>query len=219
MIETWNELFENTGVGKALNYVGKNGETLPQEFYMDTLRNYLGSVNSVRGASLEFVSVPDGVFAGQSFSVVVRARNTGLTYWTERDRYRLGTQNQTDNLIWGSGRFFLYQNEVVFPSGNKDFLLSLVAPTVPGNHMLSLKMLQEGVSWFGGSVSKSIQVLPAQGLSGDANGDGLVNGIDYIIWLNHFGVYLGGGVREGDFNGDGVVNGVDYVIWLGHFTG
>jgi hypothetical protein len=59
---------------------------------------------------------------------------------------------------------------------------------------------------------------PPQGIPGDANGDGVVNGVDYVIWLGHFGSFTPGGVREGDFNGDGVVNGVDYVIWLSHLS-
>lgn len=74
-----------------------------------------------------------------------------------------------------------------------------------------------------GLLPSATPVLPTStpivGVPGDANGDRLVNGIDYVIWLNHFGVYLSGGVRDGDFNGDGIVNGVDYVIWLSHFTG
>ena len=51
-------------------------------------------------------------------------------------------------------------------------------------------------------------------IPGDANGDGKVDGVDYLIWLNHYNQNSGNGVRDGDFNEDGTVNGVDYVIWL-----
>jgi hypothetical protein len=55
------------------------------------------------------------------------------------------------------------------------------------------------------------------GLVGDANGDGIVNGVDYTIWLNHFGVEGVGGSYDGDFNNDWRTNGQDYVIWLNVF--
>jgi parallel beta-helix repeat protein len=51
---------------------------------------------------------------------------------------------------------------------------------------------------------------------GDANGDSKVNGLDYVIWLNHFG-QSASGVSSGDFNTDGKVNGLDYVVWLNNF--
>jgi len=49
---------------------------------------------------------------------------------------------------------------------------------------------------------------------GDANADGYINGLDYVIWLNHYGIATNSGASVGDFNGDGSVNGVDYVTWL-----
>ena len=54
---------------------------------------------------------------------------------------------------------------------------------------------------------------------GDANADGRVNGIDYVIWLNNYGNSNPQGPSQGDFNSDRAVNGVDYVIWLNNYTG
>ena len=53
--------------------------------------------------------------------------------------------------------------------------------------------------------------------AGDANGDGKVDGLDYVIWLNNYGQQTGNGAKDGDFNGDGKVDGVDYVIWLNNY--
>ncbi len=50
--------------------------------------------------------------------------------------------------------------------------------------------------------------------SGDANGDGVVNGLDFAIWSNEF---LSGQVQSADFNCDGVVNGLDFAIWSDAF--
>ena len=52
---------------------------------------------------------------------------------------------------------------------------------------------------------------------GDANGDGKVDGLDYIIWLNHYKQTTPNGPSDGDFNGDGKVDGLDYVIWLNNY--
>ena len=52
---------------------------------------------------------------------------------------------------------------------------------------------------------------------GDANGDGRVDGLDYVIWLNNYGKPVSGGSSGGDFNGDGKVDGLDYVIWLNNY--
>ena len=55
-------------------------------------------------------------------------------------------------------------------------------------------------------------------LSGDANGDGRVDGQDYIIWLTNYGSTAGGSAN-GDFDGDGRVGGTDYIIWVDTFGG
>jgi hypothetical protein len=52
---------------------------------------------------------------------------------------------------------------------------------------------------------------------GDANGDGRVDGLDYVIWLNHYGITNATGPSQGDFNGDGRTDGLDYVIWLNNY--
>jgi len=54
---------------------------------------------------------------------------------------------------------------------------------------------------------------------GDANGDGLVDGIDYIIWLNNYNQSTGNGPANGDFNSSGFVDGVDYILWLNNYSG
>jgi hypothetical protein len=53
--------------------------------------------------------------------------------------------------------------------------------------------------------------------TGDANEDGVVNGKDYVKWLNNYNVSVATRHFGGDFNEDGVVNGKDYVSWLNNF--
>ena len=51
------------------------------------------------------------------------------------------------------------------------------------------------------------------GTPGDGNGDGKVDGQDYIIWLMNYGKTKTG-PANGDFNNDSKVDGQDYIIWL-----
>lgn len=52
---------------------------------------------------------------------------------------------------------------------------------------------------------------------GDSNGDGKVDGIDYIAWLTHYNQAVQNGQTSGDFDSNGNVDGVDYIIWLTHY--
>ena len=52
--------------------------------------------------------------------------------------------------------------------------------------------------------------------SADANGDGRVDGEDYLIWLKNFGKNKSG-PNNGDFNNDRKVDGLDYIIFVNSF--
>lgn len=54
-------------------------------------------------------------------------------------------------------------------------------------------------------------------IPGDANGDGKVDGLDYTLWIDHYGTTNASGPSEGDFNGDHNVDGLDYVIWVDNY--
>lgn len=53
---------------------------------------------------------------------------------------------------------------------------------------------------------------------GDANGDAIVDGRDYIIWALNVGTNTSSGVSVGDFDRSGVVNDSDYQIWIREYT-
>jgi len=58
---------------------------------------------------------------------------------------------------------------------------------------------------------------PAPFYIGDANGDGLVNEIDYSVLQSSYGRVASGGASVGDFNNDYLIDGVDYTIWMNTF--
>jgi hypothetical protein len=50
-------------------------------------------------------------------------------------------------------------------------------------------------------------------LAGDFNGDGLINGADFLIWQQHYPTSSGATTDTGDADGDGKVTGADFLIW------
>ena len=49
-------------------------------------------------------------------------------------------------------------------------------------------------------------------LAGDANGDRIVDGQDFLIW-NQNKFTSGNDWSTGDFNGDGITDGGDFLVW------
>lgn len=56
-------------------------------------------------------------------------------------------------------------------------------------------------------------------LTGDGNGDGWVDGLDYLIWAANFGEDPSdpSGDAGGDYNNDGKTDGLDYLDWAANF--
>ena len=54
---------------------------------------------------------------------------------------------------------------------------------------------------------------------GDGNGDGWVDGLDYLLWAGAYGTHPGpdGDISDGDYNDDGWVDGLDYLLWAGEY--
>jgi hypothetical protein len=54
---------------------------------------------------------------------------------------------------------------------------------------------------------------------GDFNGDGKVDGVDFLIWQAHYPTASGATPDIGDANGDGKVDGTDFLIWQANYHG
>jgi hypothetical protein len=64
-------------------------------------------------------------------------------------------------------------------------------------------------------------VIPAAGTPGDGNGDGHVDGLDYLLWAANYGDDPAddppGSPGNGDYNDDDLVDGLDYLTWASHY--
>lgn len=81
-----------------------------------------------------------------------------------------------------------------------------------------IKQFGISILLFGLLCTSRVSVSYAQsGFPGDANGDGKVDGVDYLTWLINYGKSVSNGPVSGDFNSDGKVDGLDYIIWLNNY--
>lgn len=58
---------------------------------------------------------------------------------------------------------------------------------------------------------------PHNARPGDTNNDEKVDGLDYLVWINHYGSNTLNGFGQADFNLDNTVDGLDYIIWLNNY--
>src|SRR3989344_986324 len=140
----------------------------------------------------------------------------------------------TDPVAVDSVMTDLLDKESAVPASSRDYLILA--------ERLGLGVFEKGDPWRGASGYSRINLIKCEGscssvspaltstpfpqtstptpsgeLPGDANGDGRVDGVDYVIWFNNYGISTNNGSASGDFDGSGRVEGVDYVIWFNHY--
>ena len=70
-----------------------------------------------------------------------------------------------------------------------------------------------------GSYSGSASATTLTALPADFNGDGKVDGLDFLVWQTGYPNFVGGATRStGDANGDGKVDGLDFLMWQAGYT-
>lgn len=104
---------------------------------------------------------------GETRAVRLRVRNIGTSTWNAADFVRLGT-GADNNVPWSSfscggyangvadGRAFLCRS--VAPGESHDFTFNVTAP-VSGTARLSVRMVKDGVAWFGEPLAWTLPVV------------------------------------------------------------
>lgn len=75
------------------------------------------------------------------------------------------------------------------------------------------------------SLYESTQLRLVASYFGDGNLDGMVDGLDYLVWAGNYGNEEGddpaddppSAPQNGDYNNDGLVDGLDYLTWAGNY--
>lgn len=66
-------------------------------------------------------------------------------------------------------------------------------------------------------ITTNVGAAPSE--NADFNGDGVVDGADFLAWQRGFGIGSGAALGDGDANGDGAVSATDLAIWSNQFGG
>ena len=117
-------------------------------------------------ARLSVTNMPEVMRTGQKYSLRVLLRNDSNVIWPGRqptwqfqltvaNRWQTETGESITNM---DGRSALFQD--LAPSETVELPLTVTAPNEPGNYVLQLDVVQEGVAWFGdrGSEVLSLRV-------------------------------------------------------------
>jgi hypothetical protein len=116
-------------------------------------------------AELSVDTPPSNVRAKKQAVLLVRIKNISMVTWPARERgggvhqvsvgnHWLAPSGQT--LINDDGRSALLRD--LKPGEAIELPLTVNAPAVPGRYLLEVDMLQEGVSWFGLTGSRTVRI-------------------------------------------------------------
>ncbi|MDQ5824344.1 MAG: NBR1-Ig-like domain-containing protein [Chloroflexota bacterium] len=102
-------------------------------------------------AQAVLVYFPGGntVVVGQQFQVEITMKNTGSNTWSASTSHRLGSQNPTNNVTWGTDRLQLPAGVTVAPGQSYTWSVYLTAPSTAGTYNFQWRMVQEWIEWFG----------------------------------------------------------------------
>jgi hypothetical protein len=93
--------------------------------------------------------------------------------------------------------------------------------TFTGSHTPDLPTIQSpagyvfSAAYLPGALRLTLIDLPP--IAGDFDGDGDVDGADFVAWQTHFPMASGATLSDGDADGDGDVDGADFVVWQTNF--
>lgn len=111
-------------------------------------------------------NVPTTVTPGQAFQSTLSWRNTGTQTWNGSGGFRLGSQNPTDNSIWG-GNAVIISGITVAPNTDLNVTFTAFAPTTPGTYNFQWRTYQDGVGYFG-EASDNVVITVGQAPSNPA---------------------------------------------------
>jgi hypothetical protein len=111
---------------------------------------------------------------------------------------------------WAGSVFQMYlANLGQFNLTNTTVSFYITGPNVPpASGTTSQRTIYEGVAY---------ELAPAPAHPGDFDGDGDVDGADFVAWQTNFPKATGATLAEGDADADGDVDGADFVVWQTNF--
>ncbi len=154
-------------------------------------------------AKILYHNIPDKMVAGETFTAQVIVRNTGNASWSAEAQYKFGEQEGLDDVTFGPTRYPIDDTEDeipeyggIFRGRAKTFEVEIVAPETPGTYTTHWGMVQEGVEWFGETITKSIVVEKATAAADFKNSN------EFVVYPNpaqiNQNIYLKGDFKRND---------------------
>jgi N-acetylmuramoyl-L-alanine amidase len=118
--------------------------------------DYFGVTPGWAYYSDEIVShdIPTGMNPGATATVHITFRNRGVL-WNDTRGFQLGAVGDSDPFT-ATTRYNV--GSEIGPNTTKTFTLTFTAPTTPGTYVTDWRMLRSGVTWFGATLSVSVNV-------------------------------------------------------------
>ena len=117
---------------------------------------YFGTTPTWGFYSSEYVSdtIPATMGPGEVRQVSITLRDKGVV-WSDAKSFRLGAVGDSDPFTTTTRQTISGE---VAPGGTYTWTFNLTAPMVEGPYVTDWQMVRDGVTWFGATVTKSIQV-------------------------------------------------------------
>lgn len=147
------------------------------------------------------ITVANRMSVGGNYLLTVTVTNTGSTTWNEGARTRLGFVGDDDLSFTSPNRLRLDPDEVVPPGKQKRWQLVITSPPSPGRYRLQVRMVRDGVAWFG-QASSSIPIVV---------GSGVAPTVDFSVGR--------GGITAIQYRGNDLVAGTGGLYVVGSCTG
>lgn len=119
-------------------------------------RSSLVDAATLNAATVVEHNLPDYLLPGESYNVKVTMRNTGYVEWDADGGYALGALSGSDATFAMPGR--VSPSGSVPVGGEATFSFAISAPEQDGYYPLDLRMVQEGVAWFGSRIADEMRV-------------------------------------------------------------
>jgi hypothetical protein len=110
-------------------------------------------------AQLVASTLPTSMETGQTITVRLTFKNTGVSTWTEAAQYRLAAANDQD--AFAAPRQLLAAGQSIAPGQQVTFSVVMTAPANPGTYHTQWQMLKEGVARFGDVAAQNVVVAQA----------------------------------------------------------
>jgi hypothetical protein len=124
-------------------WVQDDGHRRGAAFHAATFGNVRAQDNTARTFEVD---------AGANFTLETRVLNQDSTIiFDPMLDFIIGSQNPQDNTTWGPSNRWPLSGRVLVNNG-LNVVLNLKAPNAAGAYPLSIKMVQDGVEWFGGTL-------------------------------------------------------------------